>query len=76
MYIIHSNIASQKLPTGGLWSFREESKTELQYNINEEIIQTQIYEYMWINKLFSEENTVPRTLFGARNVAGSVMCCP
>ena len=25
----------------------------------------------WINKLFSEENKVPRTLFGARRVAGS-----
>ena len=46
------------------------------YNINEVIIQTQKYIYIffsdnWINKLFSEENKVPRTLFEARNVAGS-----
>ena len=25
----------------------------------------------WINKLFSEENKIPRTLFEARKVAGS-----
>ena len=27
--------------------------------------------YNWINRLFTEENMVPRTLFEARNVAGS-----
>ena len=43
------------------------------YNVNKVIIQTQnIYLiHKWVNKLFSEENKVPRTLYEARKVAGS-----
>ena len=41
-------------------------------NINKVMIITQKYNtHNWINKLFSEENKVPRTLFEARKVAGS-----
>ena len=29
------------------------------------------FSHKWINKLFSEENKVPRTLFEARKAAGS-----
>ena len=36
-----------------------------------EMIQTEKYCYKWINKLFSEENKVPRDLFEAIQVAGS-----
>ena len=39
------------------------------YYINE--VRNISFFYMWINKPFSEENKVPRTLFEARQVAGS-----
>ena len=43
------------------------------YNIIEVIKQTLKYVlfHNWVNKLFSEENKVLRTLFEARKVAGS-----
>ena len=42
-------------------------------NINEIIVQTlNIYLFHnWVNKLFSQENKVPRKQFKARKVAGS-----
>ena len=53
----------------------EEIKTQnfYIYSINEGIIQTQKFLpfHNWINKLFSAENKVPRTLFKVRKVAGS-----
>ena len=61
---------------GALRSFGEEIKTQNCniYNIKRVMIRTQIYIIFYhnlINELFSEENKVPRTLFGARKVAGS-----
>ena len=43
------------------------------YSVNEIIIQTSNFPNKWINKLFSEENKVPRTLFEARKLAGSAI---
>ena len=43
-------------------------------NVNEIMTQTQniwFFIHNWVNKLFLEENKVPRTLFEARKVAGS-----
>ena len=60
---------------GALCSCAEEiqSKNFKIYIISEVKIQNQIYGlfYNWINKLFSEENKVHRTLPEARKVAGS-----
>ena len=52
---------------GALCSFQEEIQTQHFnfYKINEAVIQTQkyyIFFHNWINKLFSEENKVHRTL--------------
>ena len=58
---------------GALCRFGEDIQTQ-DFNIYVikvvEVMQTPKLEN-WINKLFSEENNVPRTLFEARKVAGS-----
>ena len=56
---------------GALCSSGEEIQTQNFniYIINE--VMEQALFHIWMNKLFSEENKVPRTLFEGRKVAGS-----
>ena len=59
---------------GELCSLGEEIQTQIfidMYKINEVIMQTEEYSHKCINELASEENKVLRTLFEARQVAGS-----
>ena len=59
---------------GELRSLGEEIQSQIfieMYKINEVITQTEEYFHKWINKLVPEENEVPKTLFEARQVAGS-----
>ena len=57
----------------GAWcSFRQGIQTQNLniYNINKVIFRNVYFSHNWINKMFSKENKLPRTLFEAKRWQG------